>query len=97
MITINEGFICISCQKNISPAEKTCRNHCPYCFSSLHVDGLIPWDRDTDCHGIMKPIAFDFKMSGESKILFHCLTCHKEHRNRVASDDNLSELRIEHI
>ncbi|MBQ9553727.1 RNHCP domain-containing protein [bacterium] len=19
-------------------ASKTCRNHCPYCFSSLHVD-----------------------------------------------------------
>ncbi|MBQ5945300.1 RNHCP domain-containing protein [bacterium] len=23
-------------------AAKTCRNHCPYCFASLHVDGDIP-------------------------------------------------------
>ena len=95
MITINEWFECIMCQKIIKPAEKTCRNHCPFCFTSLHVDGIIPWDRDTSCHGIMKPIAFDFKMSGDSKILFQCETCQKKHRNRIAADDDISSLTIE--
>ena len=94
MITINEWFECIGCKKQILPAPKTCRNHCPYCFLSLHVDGSIPWDRDTSCHGIMRPITFDFKMSGESKILFECITCHKQHRNRVADDDDLSWLEL---
>lgn len=97
MITINEWFVCIGCAQQIPPASKTCRNHCPHCFTSLHVDGDIPGDRNTDCHGVMKPIAFDFKMSGWSKILFRCETCHKEHRNRVAEDDNISMLTIKQM
>ncbi|MBP7885032.1 RNHCP domain-containing protein [Patescibacteria group bacterium] len=31
---------------------------------SLHVDGEVPGERATDCHGIMKPVELDFKMSG---------------------------------
>ena len=95
MKTINEAFDCIWCGKKIPPAKKTCRNHCPYCFTSLHVDGDVPWDRDTNCHGIMKPVELDFKMSGGSKILFQCITCCKQHRNKVADDDKLDKLRIE--
>ena len=45
MKKINESFICIGCKKEIPQAAKTCRNHCPYCFTSQHVDGLIPGDR----------------------------------------------------
>ncbi|NCQ81548.1 RNHCP domain-containing protein [bacterium] len=26
----------------MEPAQKTCRNHCPHCFVSLHVDGDVP-------------------------------------------------------
>ena len=92
MITINESFICIGCGKQVPPASKTCRNHCPYCFISLHVDGDVPGDRNTTCHGIMKPIELDFKMSGGSKILFQCVVCGKQHRNKVAVDDMISEL-----
>lgn len=94
MITINESFQCVGCQRQVPKADKTCRNHCPFCFISLHVDGDVPWDRDTDCHGIMKPIQLDFKMSGESKILFECTICHKQHWNKVAEDDNISMLKI---
>lgn len=97
MITINESFICVGCGKNIPPATKTCRNHCPYCFISLHVDWDIPWDRDTTCHGVMKPIELDFKMSGWSRILFQCIVCGKKHRNKLADDDELNNLIIQPI
>ena len=92
MITINESFVCIWCSKTVPLATKTCRNHCPYCFVSLHVDGDIPWDRNTTCHGIMRPIELDFKMSGGSKILFQCTICDKRHRNKTAEDDLLTWL-----
>ncbi len=95
MITINEWFVCVWCGKQIAPAIKTCRNHCPFCFTSLHVDGDIPWDRNTDCHGMMKPFQFDFKMSGGSKILFQCEKCGKQHRNKIADDDEIENLQIE--
>jgi hypothetical protein len=55
MKKINETFICINCKKEIPLAAKTCRNHCPHCFVSLHVDGDIPGDRNTACHGKMYP------------------------------------------
>ena len=61
MKKINESFICINCKKVISQASKTCRNHCPYCFVSLHVDGDIPGDRATACHGKMYPTAYEIK------------------------------------
>ena len=61
------------------------------------MDGDIPGDRNTDCHGIMKPVSFDFKMSGGSKILFQCEQCKKQHRNRVADDDEISLLKMVEI
>ncbi|MBR7037477.1 RNHCP domain-containing protein [bacterium] len=42
MKKINESFRCVNCGQEIPLAPKTCRNHCPYCFTSLHVDGNIP-------------------------------------------------------
>jgi len=45
MKKINESFVCIHCGEEIMQATKTCRNHCPKCFCSLHVDGDIPGDR----------------------------------------------------
>ena len=38
MKKINESFICLNCGKKVEVATRTCRNHCPYCFASLHVD-----------------------------------------------------------
>ena len=97
MKKINESFVCIGCKKTVWPASKTCRNHCPYCFTSLHVDGDIPGDRSTDCHGVMKPVELDFKMSGWSKLLFRCTVCGKEHWNKVAEDDELEYIKLNDI
>ena len=93
MKKINEAFICFECKKQVQPAEKTCRNHCPYCFVSLHVDGTMPGDRQgvITCGGAMYPRAYEIR-NGGNKLLFQCTKCGKEHRNKVATDDNLMTL-----
>jgi ribosomal protein L44E len=72
----------------VLPAPQTTRNHCPQCFFSLHVDGEIPGARDTDCGGVMLPIEYLIKHS-KQKIKFQCITCGKQHINKVAIDDDI--------
>ena len=91
MKKINESFPCVNCGNIIPEAKKTCRNHCPYCFVSLHVDGDVPGDRASNCPGKMYPIAYEIK-NGGMKILFECATCHKNHRNKRADDDEVIDL-----
>ncbi len=91
MKKINESFTCIHCGKQISQAAKTCRNHCPFCFVSRHVDGDIPWDRATTCGGTMYPIAYEIK-NWQLKIQFQCRICGKKHRNKRADDDEVENL-----
>lgn len=91
MKKINESFTCVDCQRLIPPAAKTCRNHCPHCFTSLHVDGDIPGDRNTACGGIMRPIQMK-TANGQTKILFLCTKCRKEHWNKLAEDDEREAL-----
>lgn len=90
-VTINESFTCTGCGKLVPPASRTCRNHCPSCFTSLHVDGDIPGDRRSSCQGTMKPVRYTIKHS-QVKILFRCTACGKEHRNKAADDDDISAL-----
>jgi len=91
MKKINESFICVWCGRQVPIASKTCRNHCPYCFTSLHVDGDIPWDRASECHGIMRPINYEIR-NWTMKILFQCTKCGKLHRNKRAVDDDIEIL-----
>jgi len=91
MKKINEEFVCVACGKLVSLASKTCRNHCPYCFCSLHVDGKIPGDRTADCYGKMWPKTYEIK-NGGMKILFVCEKCGKEHWNKRAEDDEVEGL-----
>lgn len=91
MKKINESFICINCGKEVPPASKTCRNHCPYCFVSLHVDWDMPGDRLSQCKSIMYPIEYIIKNS-DYKILFKCSKCGKMHWNKRAEDDQIEKL-----
>ena len=91
MKKINETFNCINCWESIPMAIKTCRNHCPHCFTSLHVDGDIPGDRNTACHGKMFPTQY-YLANWTMKILFECETCHKKHQNKRAEDDEVANL-----
>lgn len=91
MKKINESFQCTNCKTQIQPARGTCRNHCPKCFVSLHVDGDIPWDRASSCWWKMYPIEY-FISNWEVKISFQCVKCGKIHRNKACEDDELWQL-----
>ena len=52
---IDEEFICENCGKKVSKLGYTCRNHCPYCLHSKHLD-INPGDRKEACHGLLKPV-----------------------------------------
>jgi len=91
MKKINEEFVCINCGKRVPKAKKTCRNHCPYCFVSLHLDEKIPWDRASNCGGMMYPIEYEWS-NGVVKITFKCSKCGHIHKNKAADDDDLVKL-----
>lgn len=91
MKKINETFICIHCWYNVPAASKTCRNHCPQCFVSLHVDWEIPWDRASNCNWKMFPVEYVIT-NWETKILFVCSKCGKKHHNKASTDDQLTNL-----
>ena len=91
MKKINEQFICIHCKQAVPQAQRTCRNHCPFCFVSLHVDSDIPGDRGAECGGEMYPTMYKISNS-EMKILFQCAKCGKQHRNKRATDDEVENL-----
>lgn len=84
---INDSFVCSVCGHTNPPAEKTCRNHCRKCLSSLHVD-VFPGDRACDCHGILLPIGLEYKGGEPQQIVFRCKKCGKLSRNKIASDDD---------
>jgi predicted RNA-binding Zn-ribbon protein involved in translation (DUF1610 family) len=91
MKKINESFVCINCKRTIDPARKTCRNHCPFCLTSLHVDGNIPGDRAAECWWIMRPKNYEIK-HWKKRILFCCEKCGKEHWNKMLDEDDVDVL-----
>lgn len=89
---INESFVCENCWKEV-PAhpEWSARNHCPFCLYSKHLDENFPWDRASNCYGLMKPIDIDYKKNKGYMIKHKCLKCGKEILNKVAPDDEFLE------
>lgn len=93
-IKINESFTCQNCSREVAAALQTCRNHCPYCLCSLHVDGNVPGDRASSCHGLMKPISIEHRKKG-LMILHQCEDCGFQRYNKILEDDDwevISEL-----
>ncbi|HNZ66513.1 MAG: RNHCP domain-containing protein [Planctomycetes bacterium] len=90
-IKINESFQCLECGYQVPPAEKTCRNHCPECLFSLHVDDQVPGDRESDCGGLMEPIKVE-KTSKGFVIIHKCQECGYIHRNKTLEDDNWDKI-----
>jgi hypothetical protein len=81
----NEGFVCASCGAEVPPAPGSAvRNHCPACLCSLHVDGAVPGDRASSCHGVMRPVALE--MTGGPVVVQRCARCGHERRNRLHPD-----------
>ena len=63
----------------------------PNCLSSLHVD-IEPGDRESDCGGVMEPVAVWVRKGGEWAIVHRCRRCGGLSSNRVAADDNPMKL-----
>lgn len=89
----NETFTCKVCERPVVPAGAGSehRNHCPNCLTSLHVD-IDPGDRESDCGGIMDPIAIWVRKNGEWAIIHRCRQCGDLSSNRIAADDNPMKL-----
>ena len=85
---IDEEFICENCGKNVKILGYSCRNHCPYCLHSKHVD-KNPGDREETCHGILEPIGIDTNSKKGYVIIFKCKKCGIIRKNKVAEDDDM--------
>ena len=90
LIKINEGFTCKNkkCKKNVAPhAAGSCRNHCPYCLFSLHMDLETPGDRLSECQSLMAPIDSELNKKKGPRLEHMCQSCGYKSFNRVAPDD----------
>lgn len=87
-IEIDEGFICENCNREVKPLGYSCRNHCPYCLFSKHVD-KNPGDRQESCHGKLEPIKVEISSKKGYVIIHRCQKCGEKRKNIVAKDDNM--------
>ncbi|MDI3257306.1 MAG: RNHCP domain-containing protein [Kyrpidia sp.] len=78
----NEGFICARCGLPVAPLPGSCRNHCPRCLWSRHVDEL-PGDRAAGCGGLMEPVAVEYDGKKGYMVVHRCRRCGKETRNKL--------------
>lgn len=83
----NTGFDCVVCGLSVPPlAGSGCRNHCPRCLHSLHVD-VNPGDRASECGGVLEPVGvLPLRKSGWT-IVSRCRKCGAERRNKAATED----------
>ena len=84
---IDEEFICENCGKKVDKLGYTCRNHCPDCLHSKHVD-INPGDRQEACHGLLEPIGLEMSNKKGFVIIFKCKKCGAIRKNKAAEDDN---------
>lgn len=85
---IDEEFICENCGKLVPKLNYTCRNHCPFCMYSKHVD-VNPGDRSEKCHGMLEPIGIEISPKKGYVIVFKCKKCGQIKRNKAAKDDSM--------
>lgn len=85
---IDEEFICENCKEKVKRLGYSCRNHCPNCLYSKHVDKM-PGDREENCHGMLEPIDIDINSKKGYIIIFRCTKCGAIRKNKVAQDDNM--------
>jgi len=102
--TKSQFFECLNCHKQIknSALGTANRNHCPECLWSKHVDLNISGDRESKCLQAMKPMGLTFKREGLDKwgkekqgelmLVHQCCGCNKVSINRIAGDDDPSEI-----
>ena len=82
----NDGFVCENCGFDVPPRAVGCRNHCPRCLASKHVD-VFPGDRANTCTGLMD--AVDYELDGKKGLvlMFRCRVCKGTLRTMAAHED----------
>lgn len=86
---IDEEFVCENCGKQVEKLGYTCRNHCPSCLHSKHID-KNPGDRAEKCHGILEPVGLEIDSKKGYVIVFRCKRCGAIRKNKAAKDDNMN-------
>ncbi|MHB9005025.1 MAG: RNHCP domain-containing protein [Coriobacteriia bacterium] len=84
----NEPFVCAHCGNEVKPAARTCRNHCPHCLHSVHLD-VYPGDRAANCGGLMIPVDVLYHPQKGYQIVHRCTRCGHESRNVAALEDDI--------
>ncbi|OEF98692.1 RNHCP domain-containing protein [Desulfuribacillus alkaliarsenatis] len=83
---INEAFTCENCDAEVPPIiGGGCRNHCPFCLVSKHVDN-IPGDRQCMCNGLLMPIDIEYTSAKGYMIIHKCDRCGMVKRNKTVMD-----------
>ena len=85
---IDEEFICENCGNKVTKLGYSCRNHCPICLHSKHVD-KNPGDREENCHGVLEPVSLEIDSKKGNVIIFKCKKCGMIRKNKAANDDNM--------
>ncbi|MCI9015849.1 RNHCP domain-containing protein [Romboutsia ilealis] len=88
---IDEEFICQNCGKLVKKLGYSCRNHCPYCLYSKHID-INPGDRLEKCKGELEPVSLEIDSKKGYVIIHKCKKCGAIRKNKVAEDDNMQEI-----
>lgn len=83
---INESFPCANCGYPVPPSRSTCRDHCPRCLWSLHVD-VNPGDRAANCGGLLKPSSYAAHPKKGWMIHYVCQKCDTRRVNRFLEND----------
>ena len=83
----NDGFVCEHCGTTVLPlANGSCRNHCPQCLWSKHVDDT-PGDRQATCGGLMECVDVQQDCRRGWMLVHSCRRCGATRRNRAALND----------
>ncbi len=83
----NSAFTCESCGKAVPPNQIGCRNHCPFCLTSKHVD-LYPGDRKNPCKGLMEAIGYELSGKKGLVLIFKCKRCGEITKNVATLEDS---------
>jgi hypothetical protein len=70
----------------VPPAERTCRDHCPRCLHSIHVD-VNPGDRAAGCEGTLVPISYVEHKKKGWMIRYKCAQCGASRTNHFLERD----------
>lgn len=88
-VTRDEAFVCAHCGREVPPAGRTARDHCPWCLRSVHLD-VVPGDRAAGCGGRMDPVSLEVR-GADLVLTYRCARCGHTHRVRALQDGSVPD------